>query len=212
MIQVVQVGRKEIWLETASYQVVGVYRPVREGLQDIKEWLEVCAKISLRAPSIVVGDWNAHHPRWSLNKNEDGCGRALQEGMNLACFCLDSGPREATFRRTLDHGQVRESRIDLFFRTDQLSLRVHPAEWLLSDHTAIRAEFNSSTNLVPPSAKSNIDVSQLEALLVATAQLDISDQTYWYDNIPGSNPYAKLLSLVAKCMKPFKICEHSKRW
>ena len=30
---------------------------------------------------LAIGDWNAHHPDWSLKTNRDNRGTQLQEGM-----------------------------------------------------------------------------------------------------------------------------------
>ena len=58
-----------------------MYRKRDEGTKDIQEWVAVTEEIARIGRRLVVGDWNSHHPKWSLNGARDTRGTQLQEGM-----------------------------------------------------------------------------------------------------------------------------------
>ena len=96
---VLHTDRNEIWLEIGEVKVAGVYRKGDEGTQDIQAWITVTEQTAGIGRRLAIGDWNAHHPDWSLKTNRDNRGTQLQEGMtqlglNVAKECFWE-----TFRR-----------------------------------------------------------------------------------------------------------------
>ena len=53
-----------------------MYRKRDEGTKDIQEWVAVTEEIATIGRRLTVGDWNSHHPKWSLNRARDA--RATQ--------------------------------------------------------------------------------------------------------------------------------------
>ena len=82
---------------------------------------------------LAVGDWNSHHPKWSLNRTRVTRGAQLHEGMTqLGLEVVDDCIWE-TFRR----GASQKSRIDLVFKSEEVEWPDMECEGLQSDHAYI---------------------------------------------------------------------------
>ena len=66
---------------------MGVYgrRKVEGESRRYGEWVKKMAGVLRRSDGILLGDWNAHHLKWSSNAKLDTGGVALDEAM------LDAG-------------------------------------------------------------------------------------------------------------------------
>ena len=97
--------------------MAGTYRKGDEGTKDIQEWVENCEILAANGPRIAIGDWNAHHPTWSLRGTSSARERYLEQGMRQLGLEVDNThPDEPTFQR----GTTQTSRIDLIFKSTDL--------------------------------------------------------------------------------------------
>ena len=44
-VKVLQMGKKEIWIEMGGIKIAGVYRKGEEGVTDIQEWIASCKRL-----------------------------------------------------------------------------------------------------------------------------------------------------------------------
>ena len=131
-VEVLQAGKKEIWISIRGVKIAGVYRRGEEGVSDIQEWIQTMGVAARDGARVALGDWNAHHEGWHLKGESNRRGNYLHETMQLNGMCLIQQHRTPTFRRG---GQ--QSRIDLVFATEKLVTKPPTEEWLTSDHAAI---------------------------------------------------------------------------
>ena len=116
-VKVLQIGKKEIWIEMGGIKIAGVYRKGEEGVTDIQEWIASCEEIGKVGPRLTIGDWNAHHSSWAMTPTTTNTrGRYLAEGMQHMGLQLAGGPKTPTFKRG-----THESRIDLVFKSTEVS-------------------------------------------------------------------------------------------
>ena len=103
-IKVLQMGKKEIWLEIGGIKVTGVYRKGEEGVTDLQKWIATCEEIGKVGPRLTIEDWNAHHSSWAISPTATNT-----RGRYLAA---DATHGTTTGRRTQDANiQKREPRI-----------------------------------------------------------------------------------------------------
>ena len=185
MVQVVYIDNKTIGIKIAGHTVIGVYRQGREGIPDIEDWLLTCEQIGTTGPVIALGDWNAHHPHWSLDGRLDGRGRVLKEGMEGLGLQLDPQFTGPTFRRS----NSQQSRIDLVFRNEEASWATDSItmEWLLGDHCAFAGTIDTTAcEISSPPIRSTIDIAKLGDFLSTISKQTEQEQGFWDASLEGS--------------------------
>ena len=80
-VTVLHADKKGIWIEIGKVKLVGVYKEGDKGTKDIQEWITVIERTARVGRRLAIGEWNAHHPDWSLKTNRENRGTQLQEGM-----------------------------------------------------------------------------------------------------------------------------------
>ena len=160
-VEVLTVGKQEIWIAVRGVKVGGVYRRGEEGVADIQEWIRTMDTVARSGERVAIGDWNAHHDSWHLKRESNRQGNYLHETMHLNGMGLIQQQKTLTFRRG---GQ--QFRIDLVFATEKVVTKPPTEEWLTSDHTAILITIKAQkTTTMTTVEKLVTDKVELEALL-----------------------------------------------
>ena len=207
-VEVLQAGKKEIWISIRGVKIAGVHRRGEEGVSNIQEWIQRMDIVARDVAKVALGDWNAHHDSWHLKGESNRRGNYLHEKMQLNGMGLIQQQKTPTFRRG---GQ--QSRIDLVFATEKLVTKPPTEEWLTSDHAAILIMVKAQTTLKSQTVEKLVtDKVELEALLCGLEKVGREMQETWYTSLTGDNPYDKLNHLVAESQRVMKINERSKRW
>ena len=208
-MKVLHAGKKEIWIEIGGIKMAGTYRKGDEGTKDIQEWVENCEKIAANSPRIAIGDWNAHHPTWSLRGTSSARGRYLEQGMTQLGLEVDNTHQdEPTFQR----GTTQMSRIDLIFKSTDLEPQRTDMEWVMSDHSLLYYTLDLQKPLPPNSSKMTTDTNKLHTYLESIGKLEETEQQQWYKNLPKATPYDQLLDLTLKFQRNLRISGKSKKW
>ena len=113
-VKVLHGGKKSIWIEIGEIKLAGTYRKGDEGTEDIQEWVQNCENIAPNGPRTAIGDWNEHHPAWSLRGTSSPRGRYLEHGMTQLGLEVDNTYLNAPI---FQRGASQVSRIDLIFKS-----------------------------------------------------------------------------------------------
>src|SRR6266576_2816363 len=119
-------------------KIIGVYGKGKGKGIWYKTWVEKIVGYLKDSEGVLIGDWNAHHPRWSLTGKRDARGGALEEAiMEVGAEIFKTkGP---TWERVVK-GKQQQSRIDLVFaKGDQIVDRLRKHK-LGSDHWGLIME------------------------------------------------------------------------
>ena len=65
-VEILQAGKKEIWISIRGVKIAGVYRRGEEGIRDIQEWIQTMDVAARDGARVALEDWNAHHDSWHL--------------------------------------------------------------------------------------------------------------------------------------------------
>ena len=116
-------------------KVGGVYSKCSARVHEMMQWLDGIQASIGTAWWVLIGDWNAHHMRWSLDGREYSIGRVLDEWRVARGTRLVRG-REHTFERRRGNGVV-VSRIDFAFVGGGREPGSLVTGWGLSDRSPI---------------------------------------------------------------------------
>ena len=157
---------------------------------------------------ILLGDWNAHHRKWSLKAKQDAGGVALDEAMLHvgAEWWKTKGP---TWERIVSGRHVK-SRIELvFYKGEEMVRKVRKVK-LLSDHWGLLVDMVGD-NEVEPIKRVVVDWDRVDEMVGKGKKKDeISKDWYW--ELKGETAYDKLLEFWQNHLKTIKIVSRSKRW
>ena len=130
-------------------------------------------KIAANGPRITIGDWNAHHPTWSVKATSSASGQYLEQGKTQLGLEVDNThPDEPTFQR----GTTQMSRSDLVFKSTDLELQRTGIDWLMSDHSLLYYTLDLQKPLPPNSSKMTTDTNKLHAYLESIGKLEEKEQ------------------------------------
>ena len=206
-VEVLQAGKKEIWISIREVKIAGIYRRGEEGVNDIQELIQTMDAVARDGVRGALGDWNAHHESWHLKGESNRRGNYLHETMQLNGMGLIQQQKTPTFRRGGQH-----SRIDLIFATKKLVTRPPTEDWLTNEHTAILIRVKAQTTSKSQTVEKLVtNKAELEALLCGLEKVGREIQETWYTSLIGDTPYDKLKHLVAESQRVMKINERSKR-
>ena len=80
-VEVLMVGKKEIWIVVRGVKIRGVYRRGEEKVADIQEWIRTMDTVVRNGERVALGDWNAHHDSWHIKGESNRRGNYLHETM-----------------------------------------------------------------------------------------------------------------------------------
>ena len=199
-----------IGIQWQERKIVGVYRrrKVERGSRRYGEWVKQVAGVLRRVDRILLGDWSAHHCKWSLKAKWDVGGVALDEAM------LDVGAewwktQGLTWDRRVS-GRYVKSRIYLiFYKGEELVKRVRKVK-LLSDHWGWLVNMEED-NEVEHVKSVVIDWDRVdETVGKGKKKKEVNENWYW--ELKGETVYDKLLEFRQNHLKTIKIVAQSKRW
>ena len=119
----------EVDIEDSTKRVTGVYFPPGLDDESIQTYLE-----GNRFQTVTMGDFNAHHPDWSIGGKENTRGKIIQGYMENQGFECKN-PRTVT-RKT----DSSESCLDLIFSRDA-GVTLQKEAWFGSDHALITLNY-----------------------------------------------------------------------
>ena len=150
-----------------------------------------------------MGDWNAHHVRWSMDGRGDSIGRVLDEWM-VARGARLVREREHTFERRRGDGVV-VSRIDFAIAGGGREPGSLVTGWGLSDHSAIGC-------MVAVEGFEEV-VGYRDVVDWLKVQLTVADaHEGWYECLDGDSAYKRLVDFWRRYLTKIRICGRSKRW
>ena len=157
---------------------------------------------------LAIGDWNAHHPDWTLKTNRDYRGTQLEEGMTQ----LGLNVVKECFWKIFRRGDQQRSRIDLVFKSEEVQWTNMESEWLQSDHAYVTCMLEIQQALLPPNTRKTLDKTKVEAYFKEVGDMQPEEQEAWYKTLEGDSPYSKLWNLARKHQREVRINERSKKW
>ena len=183
-VEVLQAGKKEIWILIRGVKIAGVYRRGEEGVSDIQEYIQTMDAVARDGARVALGDWNAQHESWHLKSESNRRSNYLHETMQLNGMGLNQQQKTPTFRRGVQH-----SRIELVFATEKLVTKPLTEEWLTSDHTAILIRVKAqTTSESQPVEKLVTNKAELEAQLCGLEKMGREMKETWYTSLTGDTP------------------------
>ena len=108
--RLVECAHTFVCLEMWGVRVGGVYGRCGERVHDMERWLEGIRDVVGVGRWVLIGDWNAHHPTWSLDGTTGPSGRVLWGWMQERGVRLVKGEGN-TFERSRS-GERVASRIE----------------------------------------------------------------------------------------------------
>ena len=150
---------------------------------------------------VLLGDWNAHHHKWSLDAKSGPGGRVLAE------WVLERGAevhfgKGGTFERRRGR-EVMQSQIDFVVTSPDSGWTSGDTDWLRSDHSSIGG------SLVIDEVK-KADRREVVDWDKLTTTLTDEDER-GYGDLMGETAYDKLLDLRRKHLKLLRVCGKSKQ-
>ena len=109
--RLVERANRFVCVELGGVKIEGVYTKCGARVHDMMQWLDGIQASIGSGRWVLIGHWNAHHMRWSLDKRGDTVGRVLDEWRAARGARLLQG-REHTFERRRGNVVV-VSRIDV---------------------------------------------------------------------------------------------------
>ena len=133
--RLVECANRCVYVVLGGVKMVGVYSKCRARVHGMMQWLEGIQASIGSGHWVLIGDWIAHHVRWSLDGRGDPVGRVIYEWQVARGARLVRG-REHTFERRRRNGVV-VSRIDFAIAGGCREPESLVTGWGLSDHSAI---------------------------------------------------------------------------
>ena len=65
-VEVLQAGKKEIWVLIRRVKIAGVYRRGEEGDSDIQGWIQTMDVVARVGARVALGDWSCHGDTWKV--------------------------------------------------------------------------------------------------------------------------------------------------
>ena len=75
--RLVECAHQFVCVEIGGVRVGGSYGRCGEQVHDMERWLEGIREVVGVGRWVLLGDWNAHHPAWSLDGRSGPSGRVL---------------------------------------------------------------------------------------------------------------------------------------
>ena len=192
-----------VCVELGGVRFGGVSSKCGASVHKMSRWLEGIQGSIGNGRWILIGDWNAHHTRWSLDGRSDPVGRVLEDWRQGRGARLLRG-REHTFERRRDGGVV-VSRIDFALAGVGVELGGLSAGWGLSDHLAIGCVVAVDDLVDVVGHRDAVDWMKVQVTVEA-------EEKEWYGVLAGEAAYEKLVDFRRLHLKRIQICGRSKRW
>jgi len=130
------------------YQIMNIYNEDDQAGEGPKTIETQLLSLSLCPDSIVLGDFNTHHPIWDPLAPKSAKADDLVDWANLNNLCLLNNPGEPTFNRP----NLRQpSVIDLTFASDLIANKIHDWQTIAnigSDHYGVLFTIQGSENQI----------------------------------------------------------------
>ena len=193
---------RAVVVEVGGCRVGGVYGKCGVSVNPMEDWLGTLQGWIGGGDWVLLGDWNAHHHTWSLDRRSGPGGRVLAE------WVLERGAEVhfgegGTFERRRGR-EVVQSRINFVVTSPESGWTDAGADWLLSDHSRI------GWSLVIDKVRRADRREVVDWDRLATTLADEDER--WYYDLIGETAYDKLLDLRRKHLKLLHVCGRSKRW
>ena len=190
-------------VELGGVRFGGVYGKCGSSVHGMSWWPEGIQGSIGSGGWVLIGNWNAHHARWSLDGRSNWVGKVLEEWQQGRGARLLRG-REHTFERRRRGGAV-VSRIDFALAGGGVERGGLSAGWGLSDDSAIGCVV-AVDDLVGV-------VGYRDAVDWLKVQMTVDGEgDDWYEGLVGESAYEKLVNFRWLYLKRIRICGRSKRW
>ena len=201
--RLVECAHRFVCVEIGGVRVGGVYGRCGERVHDMERWLEGIREVVGVGRWVLLRDWNAHHPAWSLDGKGSPSGRVLRSWMQERGVRLGKGEGN-TFELSRG-GELVASRIDFAVEGGGARLGALETEWGLSDHSAI-------TGVVRVDVLEGL-VDYREAVDWDVVAVTVADEEGgWYEGLTGDSAYERLVDFRRRYLKRVRLCGRSKRW
>ena len=200
--RLVECANRFVCVELEGVRVGGVYSKSGARVHEMMQWLGGIQASIGTGRWVLIGDWNAHHMRWSLDGRGDSIGRVLYNWMVARGARLVRG-MEHTFERRRGNGVV-VSRIDFAIAGGGREPGSLVTSWGLSNHSAIGC-------MMAVEGFEEV-VGYRDAVDWLKVQVTVADEHEgWYECLDGDSAYERLLDFRRRHLKKIRICGRSKR-
>ena len=190
-------------VELEGVKVGGVYSKCRARVHEMMQWLDGIQASIGTGRWVLIGDWNVHHVRWSLDRRGDSIVRVLDEWRVARGARLVRG-REHTFERGRGN-EVVVSRIDFAIAGGGREPGSLVTGWGPLDHSAIGC-------MVAVEGFEEV-VRYQDAVDWLKVQVTVADEHEgWYECLDRDSAYERLVDFQRRHLKKIRICGRSKRW
>ena len=134
-VSLVAATARVVVVEVGDCRIGGVYGKCGVGVHKMGDWLGSLEGWIRGGDCVLLGDWNAHHHTWPLDRRSGPGGRVLAEWVleRRAEIHFEEG---GTFERRRGSG-VLQSRIDFAVASLDSGWTDEGTDWLLLDHSGI---------------------------------------------------------------------------